>query len=382
MMVTQHINPYTHGPSALHSATFLAPVSKLWLPTPCPYGPLFLRLAQYAVVATGHSLIGTILVLRGYEILGVVLIAVSLPTLARSVGKDPTRAIWLGVCNPLLLFHFVGGAHNDSLMIGLLVAGLAVATTQRYASAVALCALAATVKNPAAIGIAFIALEAVRQAPPERRVAVFARLAGVTAATFTAISLVTGIGFGWIGALGVPGKNRSYLTPTTFIAKFLSDIVGHDAGALTMMRVVGMLVAAIGVAVFLWRAPQLGTARACGLALALVVACGPIVLPWYALWGVVVLAGVGRRVERGFAIFASVVLALTLEPSGSVMPDIVLMAGVVLISGVAISIARRPTRAWIRSTLAPAIDEYRVMGRLTGLPDLVRLALSRPTLVR
>jgi hypothetical protein len=382
LMVKNHIDPYTHGPGALHNATFLAPVSKLWLSTPCPYGPLFLRLAQFAVVSTGHSLLGAILVLRSFEILGVVLIAVSLPTLARSVGKDPTRAIWLGVCNPLLLFHFVGGAHNDSLMIGLLVAGLAVATTKRYAIAVVLCALAATVKNPAAIGIAFIALEAVRQAPPERRLAVFARLSGVTAATFAAISLVTGIGFGWIGALGVPGKNRSYLTPTTFVAKFVSDIVGHDAGVLTGMRVLGMLVAVIGVAVFLWRAPKLGTARACGLSLALVVACGPIVLPWYALWGVVVLAGVGRRVERGFAIFASVVLAITIEPSGSVMPDIVLIAGVVIISGVAISIARRPTRAWIRNTLAPAIDEYRVMGRLTGLPDLVRLALSRPSLVR
>lgn len=382
LMVTRHIDPYTHGPSALHSAKFIAPVSKLWLSTPCPYGPLFLRLAQYAVVSTGHSLLGAILVLRGYEILGVVLIAVSLPTLARSVGKDPTRAIWLGVCNPLLLFHFVGGAHNDSLMIGLLVAGLAVATTKRYGIAVVLCALAATVKNPAAIGIAFIALEAVRQAPPERRLAVFARLSGITAATFATISLVTGIGFGWIGAMGVPGKNRSYLTPTTFVAHFLADVIGHDAAVLTTMRVLGMLVAVIGVAVFLWRAPKLGTARACGLALALIVACGPIVLPWYALWGVVVLAGVGRRVERGFAIFASVVLAITIEPSGSVMPDIVLMAGVVVIAGVAISIAWRPTRAWIRTTLAPAIDEYRVMGRLTGLPDLARLALSRPSLVR
>jgi hypothetical protein len=381
-MVTRHINPYTSGPMALHAAKYVTPVSKIWLGTRCPYGPLFLRLAQLAVGVTGRSLLGAILVLRLYEILGVVLIAAALPTLARSVGKDPARAIWLGVCNPLVLFHFVGGAHNDSLMVGLLVAGLAVATKKRYATGVVLCALAATVKNPAALGIAFIALEAVRNAPPERRLAVFARLSRVAATTFALISLLTGIGFGWIGALGIPGKNISYLTPTTFAAHFVSDVVGHDAAVLTTFRVLGLLVSAIGVVVLMWRAPQLGTARACGLALAIVVACGPIVLPWYALWGGIVLAAVGHRIERGLLIFASVVLTLTVEPSGSVMPDIVLMLTVVVMTLVVIAIAWRPVRAWIRRDLAPAIDEYRSLGKLTGLPDLVRVALPRPALSR
>jgi hypothetical protein len=374
-MVTKHINPYTTGPAALHSAKYLAPISSIWLQTHCPYGPLFLRLSQFAVGITGHSLLGAILVLRVYEMLGVVLIAAALPTLARSAGKDPGRAIWLGVCNPLVLFHFVGGAHNDSLMVGLLVAGLAVATKKHYTLGVVLCALAATVKNPAAVGIAFIALEAVRNAPAEKKLAVFARLSGVTAATFALTSLVTGIGFGWIGALGVPGKNRSYLTPTTFVAHFVADLVGHDAAVLTTVRVLGMLVAAAVVTLFLVRAPQLGTARACGLALAAIVACGPIVLPWYALWGVIVLAAVGHRIERGFAIFASVVLAIMVEPSGSVMPDIVLMLAVVLLTSVAVAIAWRPARAWIRGDLAPAIERYRAVGRLSGLPELVRVAV-------
>jgi alpha-1,6-mannosyltransferase len=381
-MITKHLNPYTTGPGALHTAKYVAPISSIWLQTRCPYGPLFLKLAQFAVSISGRSLLGAILVLRGYEILGVVLIAAALPTLARSVGKDPTRAIWLGVCNPLVLFHFIGGAHNDSLMVGLLVAGLAVATKGHYKTAVVLCALAATVKNPAALGIAFIALEAVRNAPAERRLAVFARLSGVAAATFALISLVTGIGFGWIGALGVPGKNISYLTPTTFTAHFLADVFGHNAGVLTAMRLFGMLLAAIGVVVLMWRAPQLGTARACGLALALVVACGPIVLPWYALWGVVVLAAVGHRIERGFAILASVVLAIMIEPSGSVMPDIVLMLAVALMALVVIAIAWRPTRAWIRSNLAPGIERYRSRGHVTGFPELVRVTLARPTLAR
>ena len=227
--------PLHLGPDALHGAKYVTPVSSIWLHTRSPYGPLFLRLAQLAVGVTGRSLLGAILVLRLYEILGVVLIAAALPTLARSVGKDPARAIWLGVCNPLVLFHFIGGAHNDSLMVGLLVAGLAVATKKRYATGIVLCALAATVKNPAALGIVFIALEAIRNSPAERRLAVSARLLGVAGATFSLVSLLTGIGFGWIGALTVPGKNLSYLTPTTFAARFVSDAVGHDASVLTTL---------------------------------------------------------------------------------------------------------------------------------------------------
>jgi alpha-1,6-mannosyltransferase len=382
LMVTRHVNPYTNGPGALHSAKYVTPISTIWLRTRCPYGPLFLRLAQLAVGVTGRSLLGAILVLRVYEILGVVLIAAALPTLARSVGKDPARAVWLGVCNPLVLFHFIGGAHNDSLMVGLLVAGLAVATTKRYATGVVLCSMAATVKNPAVLGIAFIALEAIRNAPPDRRLNVFARLSGVAAATFALISLITGIGFGWVGALGVPGKNMSYLTPTTFAAHFVSDVVGHDAAVLTTVRVLGVLFAAAGVAVLMWRAPRLGTARACGLALATVVACGPIILPWYALWGLIVLAAVGRRIERGFAIFASVVLAIMLEPSGSVMPDVVLMSAVVLLTLVAVAIVWRPARAWIRRDLAPAIDRYRNAGTLRGLTNLIRVARPRRALAR
>jgi alpha-1,6-mannosyltransferase len=40
------------------------------------------------------------------------------------VGADPDRALWWGAANPLVLFHVVGGAHNDGLMVGLMAAGL------------------------------------------------------------------------------------------------------------------------------------------------------------------------------------------------------------------------------------------------------------------
>ena len=82
-------------------------------------------------------------------------------------------------------------------------------------------------------------------------------------------------------ALSVPGTNHILLTPTTFLADWISVVVGHDDAVLSACRMLGMVVTVIGVAYFLWaRTVFFGTVRACGLALAVVVACGPVVLPW------------------------------------------------------------------------------------------------------
>ncbi|MDQ1449887.1 MAG: hypothetical protein QOC79_2858 [Actinomycetota bacterium] len=376
LMVHRHISPYEYGPAALGASRFLAPVSHAWLTTPSPYGPLFLRLAHGAVRLSGGSVVSAIMILRLFEIAGVVLIAVSLPALARAVGKDPARAVWLGVCNPLVLFHFIGGGHNDALMIGLIVAGLAVGTAGgRPMLGVLLCMLAATIKVPAVIPAAFIIVEAVRREPTERRLPVFARLAGFGALAFGLVAWACNLGWGWIGALGIPGTNRTLLTPTTFVAQSIAAVVGHDTQVLNLVRTAAAVTTVVGVVYLLWRAPKIGTVRACGFALALVVALGPIVLPWYALWGLIVLAAVGRRIERGFAIFASVVLSIVVQPSGSSMPDVVLMAAVVTLTVVAIAIAWKPVRAWIRRDLTVAIEEYRRRGRITQSADVLRLAL-------
>jgi alpha-1,6-mannosyltransferase len=374
--VSRHISPYSHGPASLGASSFLAPVSHAWLTTPSPYGPFFLRLANVAVRLSGSSVVNAIMILRLFEVAGVVLIAVSLPRLAKAAGKDPARAVWLGVCNPLVLFHFIGGGHNDALMIGLIVAGLALATTaNRPVLGVLLCVLAATIKVPAIIPAGFIILDSARRAPAEKRVAVFAKLSAVGSVGFVAVAWACNLGWGWVGALGIPGTNRTLLTPTTFLAHWIAHVTGHETEVLNLVRTAGAITTVVGVAYLLWRAPKIGTVRACGFALALVVALGPIVLPWYVLWGLIVLAAVGRRIERGFAIFASLVLSIVVQPSGSSMPDVVLMLAVVVLTVLAIAIAWRPVRRWIRTDLAFAIEEYRRRGRIGKSADVLRLAV-------
>jgi hypothetical protein len=376
MMVQRHINPYEYGPAALGAGKFLAPVSHAWLTTPSPYGPLFLRMANAAVRWSGGSVVTTIMILRLFEVAAVVLIAICLPKLAKAADKDPARAVWLGVCNPLILFHFIGGGHNDALMIGLIIAGLTVATVaNRPLLGVLLCVVAATIKAPALLPAGFIIFEAMRRAPAEQRVSTFVKLSGLGGLVFVGLSWACGLGWGWIGALGIPGTNRTLLTPTTFLAHLVSLVVGHDTLVLNLVRTAAAVATLVGIVYLLWRAPKIGTVRACGIALALIVALGPIVLPWYALWGLIVLAAVGRRIERGYAIIASVVLSVTVQPSGSSMPDVVLMAAVVVLTALAIAIAWHPVRAWIRSDLAGAIEEYRRRGRIIESTDVLRLAV-------
>jgi len=69
------------------------------------------------------------------------------------------------------------------------------------------------------------------------------------------------------------------------------------------------------------------------------------------------------------------VLSITVQPSGSSMPDVVLMAAVVVLTALAIAIAWRPVRTWIRSDLADAIEEYRRRGRITDTTEALRIAV-------
>ena len=71
-------------------------------------------------------------------------------------------ALWLGALSPLALFSFVSSGHNDALMVGLLVAGVTLAVEGRLLAGLVLCALAATVKLPAAAAVVFLAVDTCR----------------------------------------------------------------------------------------------------------------------------------------------------------------------------------------------------------------------------
>ena len=155
-MVSHHMNPYLYGPSQLGNNSYTAPVDPLWANAPAPYGPLFLQIDGLFARITLHNELATIVLLRLLALVGVLLIASCVPRLARLYHRDGAELFTLMVLNPVTLLHLIGGAHNDALMLGLLIAGLTAAKEKRPIVGIVLCALATAIKAPAALGILYV----------------------------------------------------------------------------------------------------------------------------------------------------------------------------------------------------------------------------------
>ena len=205
-------NPYHSSPAELihlGRGHVLAAVSPFWRHTTAPYGPLFLGLASLVVAVTGSHLIAGVLVMRGLELVGVALLAVFVPRLARTLGADPARATWLAVLSPLVVLELVAAGHNDVLMVGLLVAGVTLALSGRPVLGVAVCALAATVKLPALAGAVFILVVWARaETTWTQRVRFVLAAALAAAAVLAAVSLAPGSGSAGCRALCSPHRPR------------------------------------------------------------------------------------------------------------------------------------------------------------------------------
>lgn len=303
------LNPYHVGPVALGGVGAVPvanAVSTNWLFTTAPYGPLFVWLVSpLAGIAGSHVAIGATLV-RLPALGGMGLLAVFVPRLARSLGADPARAVWLGLCSPLPLLYLVGGGHNDALMAGLLVAGVWFAVERRFVAAVALCALATMVKLPAIAGVLVVAVVWLRAGLAEQggaRVVIGRMLGGllVCAAILLATGQLAGVGVSWIstGLLSTPQAAHLAITPSTVLAVTIYAIghggahagVAYAAATLESALATIALVVGAGAAAWLaWRARAASMVRMLGLILVVAALCGPVAWPWYFSWGLVLLA--------------------------------------------------------------------------------------------
>ena len=341
------LDPYSVGPVSL-PGPFLDEISGMWVDTPAPYGPIWLGLGRAIATLTGDRVVTTVLLMRLLAVVGLLLVARYLPRLAAACGADPRGALWLGVLNPLVLVHFVAGGHNDALMLGMVIAGLTVAieaTEERWVAAgVALTAAGVLVKAPAGIAVGFLAWVWARHLTG-RAVLVRAsvRTGAVALATIVVLTAATGLGFGWIDQLNASGRVITWLSVPTglgLLTNFVtgaSDFVTSENGVIIAFRAGGQVVLT-AVVLSLWlRAGRIGPVRALALALLAIVLLGPVVQPWYVLWGLTVAAAtpLPRRVWL-LAAGASVWLSMMITPQGA---NLFLEWAPVLASGAAAAVA-------------------------------------------
>ncbi|HEX3842434.1 MAG TPA: polyprenol phosphomannose-dependent alpha 1,6 mannosyltransferase MptB [Acidimicrobiales bacterium] len=366
-MVNRGINPYVHGPSSLGRGSFLALVDPLWRHAPAPYGPGWERLSGWIAGLARHDVLTTVLGLRMVALVGVVLIALGIPALAASVGRSGTVAFALAVLNPLVLLVLLGGAHNDALMLGLLVAGCALARRNHLLAGLVLCALAAEVKVPALIGAAFIGWWSRPEASWQERLPRVAAAVVFTVGVMTAVSAVSGLGWHWLTGLSNPGVVVSWIDPATAAGLLLghgASLVGYGGHAVAFVqgsRAVGLGLAAVLSVGLVIRSKRFGEVEALGWSLLLFVLLGPVVWPWYETWGFVFLAVAAGRWTLRLVLFLSAAACFADVPSGQV-----------LVGGNPVLV----TLGWI--CLAAVIGAYTASRLLPSLSPLV----ARPSAAR
>ncbi|MBM9466204.1 polyprenol phosphomannose-dependent alpha 1,6 mannosyltransferase MptB [Nakamurella leprariae] len=356
MMAAGH-DPYASGPYDVlgDGDPYAHQVDARWQHTPTPYGPVFLLVARAVVAVSGDSVIAGVLLQRLVELAGVALVVWALPRLATRLGFDPVAALWLGALNPLVLLHLVAGAHNEALMIGLMLAGLLVALgcTRRLGTGTAavllgavLISLAAAIKITALLALPFLAIALARRAGG-RWADLFRQAAriGIPAVlAFAAATVLAGGGIGWIAGLGAPGSVQSFLSVSTSLGTgagaigLLLGLGDHTQAAIGVTQPLGTAAGLLlGVAVmwFSWRGriePVLGL----GLAMGAVVLLGPVIQPWYLLWAVIPLAAATAQPRlRKAAVWLSVLFAVIIMPNGATIPVFTIVRAVAVAAAVA-----------------------------------------------
>ncbi len=372
-MVSHHISPYQYGPNVLGAGPYVSPVDPLWGNAAAPYGPLFLGLAGVITNISAHHELLTVVGLRLLALLGVVIGAVFIPRLARAYGRDPSLVFALAILNPLTLLHLIGGAHNDALMAGLLIAGLALAKTGRPVLGIIACALAAGVKAPALIGVVYIGWDWLGTGVPWRHRIRPVVTAGIIAtAVLTLLSEVTGLGWGWLGALGTPGTVRNFLSPATgsgILAGNIAHAVGIPVSSgtfISLTRGIGMVVAiAVGIAMLRW-SDRIGSVKAIAITLLAFTVFGPVVQPWYLAWGLMVLAVVATTGKlRIVLMWVSILTSFIGLPGGWLLLDQLAKASLAsfLVGGlILLAIPTTPLATWGRRV----VDRLRPQATLPG----------------
>ncbi|WP_448853745.1 alpha-(1-_6)-mannopyranosyltransferase A [Corynebacterium frankenforstense] len=380
-MLRDGFDPYTQG-AAANPGPMLLEVSHDWRNTTTPYGPLHLWLGEGITRLVGDNVTAGVVLYKLVSMAGLAAVLWAVPRIAARLGADPSLATWLGVANPVMVLHMVGGMHNEALMVGLVGLGLVAALDRRFVAGVALIAVAVSLKATAAIALPFVVWLATRHLgtwltrragatrggaaadlqlsaiPRGRAFAAFLGAgAACTAGTVAVISLVTwasGASWGWLAEISGNSKVINPLSLPSLLAGLVTDSVRVLDDSFTfneplgVFRTVGSVLMLLGLVVVWWFFRENDRQAVRGIAVAYAVAFifNAVSLPWYyaSLLTLVAVTPVPRALAQWTA-GASVVLAVAFTGSGNhQLYNVAFMAIATLCAWVAVSALAVPDR--------------------------------------
>ncbi|WP_293951815.1 polyprenol phosphomannose-dependent alpha 1,6 mannosyltransferase MptB [uncultured Corynebacterium sp.] len=349
--VAHGMDPYAGGPlELLGPDNHLArSVPFIWAQSPSPYGPVSLGIASLISVITNDSIVAGVFGHRIVSLLGVLAAGWGVTMLAHRCRVPEAVAIWLGILNPLLILHLIGGIHNESILLGLMLVGVEIglrgadrvrtglwgpATFHLMASG-ALLSCAGMVKVTGFIALGFIGMAVAREFHARGRGHVFSvGIAALIQVVLLVVSvalatLITGIGLGWVTGQGGAASIRSWMSITTdigVISGFIAMNLGlgdHTSAILSVTRAAGILVAG-GFMIRMLFATYRGRIHpigGLGVATFILVILFPVVHPWYMLWAIVPLAPWANRLFFQIGVVAySTAFSFFVLPRGLALP--------------------------------------------------------------
>jgi hypothetical protein len=311
-------NPYVQTPLD-HSGDMLWNfVGSQWVDTPAYYGPAWTSLSAI-LSKIGRSPIDDVQAYRSISIASSLLTCGVIVWVVHRVWPQRTAfALAAFGANPVVLFHSVASGHNDLLVALGIVSAYALLLSKREASAVAVLTLAALIKVTALLPlIMLLAWCVARRAPDERRAAFLSRVglsAGIAllfAAPYFQLHDPT------LGMVGLASRS-GWFAPTRAIARLVDGVTFHALGWVVKLGALGLLAWCVwSLARAVWRRTSTGSmsreelGAVWGWALLLLLLLGPVLLPWYIVWGLP-LVWLLPRVPRITTIAASAMLGVTL----------------------------------------------------------------------
>jgi alpha-1,6-mannosyltransferase len=290
-------DPYLVGPVDNPNG-LLDNVSPIWTTTTAPYGPAFILVAKFVTMLVGDNVVAGTMVLRLCMLPGLLLLIWAAPRIARHIGTNGAAALWICVLNPLVIIHLMGGVHNEMLMVGLMMAGIALTFSRHPVAGVAVVAVGVAVKATAGLALPFLVWVWMRQLRERRQMRAVTAFAVATAcsvlifvAVFALLSWAAGVGLGWLTALAGSVKIINWLTLPTAAANVINAVGGLFGAVkfyavLEVTRLVGIAIIAVTLPLLWWRFRHDDREALIGIAGAMIVVVlfVPAALPWYYTW--------------------------------------------------------------------------------------------------
>ncbi|MBU6328552.1 MAG: polyprenol phosphomannose-dependent alpha 1,6 mannosyltransferase MptB [Acidobacteria bacterium] len=377
-MASRGIDPGSTGPVALGRNDWTSGADPVWRAAAAPYGPVAVFTSRTVVEAAGHDPAVALWLYRVVVAGGILMAGIGVSLIAQRSGVSPAVAVAIGIGNPIVILHLIGGAHNDALMFGFLALGLAAAQRGRRVLGAALLIAATAIKLPAALGLVYLGWcwdGAI--ATTGRRILTTARVMGAAVVAIALGCVLMGMGPGWLTALTSTGKVNDTYSPTTKLGFSISELLGGvgidvDGATLTAgVRAIGLLLVVLLALVVMIRSPRIGVVRATGVMLVAYVILGPVIWPWYLAAGFALLAagGLGRYQPAGLVVciaaswFVWPTSVVSIQELGGGYQHLRGLGVVILVIGLAWAAQRFASR-WERrahpampTAMAQAIDE-------------------------